>query len=101
MIYCTAEFKAKAGKEEELFAVLQALELPTHQEKGCIQYKVMRKINNPYAPGTHFGILFNEIWASLEAFEMHCEMPYIKAFFETQCLSAEGLVAQWNVNIFE
>lgn len=101
MIYCTAEFKAKEGKEEELFKVLQALEEPTHKEAGCIQYKVMKKIEHKYAQGKHYGILFNEIWASIEAFEEHCEMPYIVDFFQTQCMNEDGLVEKWNVNIFK
>ena len=101
MIYCTAEFQAKEGKEEELFSVLQALEEPTHKEVGCIQYKVMRKIENPFAPGEHYGILFNEIWESVEIFEKHCQMPYIVEFFERECLSPDGLVEKYNVNIFE
>lgn len=101
MIYCTAEFQAKPGKEEELFAVLKALEIPTHKEKGCIQYKVMRKKENPFATGIHYGILFNEIWESVEIFEKHCNMPYITQFFEKECLSENGLVEKFNVNIFE
>lgn len=101
MIYCTAEFKAKEGKENELFEVLKALEEPTHKEEGCIQYKVMRKIENPFATGEHYGILFNEAWESIEIFEKHCQMPYIVNFFEKECLSEDGLVEKWNVNIFE
>lgn len=98
MIYCTAEFKAK---EEALFNVLQALEEPTHQEQGCIQYKVMKKIANPFAQGEHYGILFNEIWESVEIFEKHCQMPYIVEFFQKECLDPNGLVEKYNVNIFE
>ncbi|HHO42787.1 MAG TPA: antibiotic biosynthesis monooxygenase [Epsilonproteobacteria bacterium] len=100
MIYCTAEFEAKEGREEELFLILKGLEEPTHKEKGCIAYKVMRKIESPFATGEHGGILFNEIWESLEIFEKHCQMPYIVDFFERQCLSPDGLVARYNVNIF-
>lgn len=101
MIYCTAEFKAKIGKEEELFGTLQALETPTHQESGCIAYKVMKKVESPFATGEHYGILFNETWASLEAFEAHCQMPYIVEFFQKECLSEDGLVEKYNVNIFK
>jgi len=101
MIYCTAEFKAKEGKEEALFNVLQALEEPTHKEQGCIQYKVMKKIANPFAQGEHYGILFNEIWESVEIFEKHCQMPYIVEFFQKECLDPNGLVEKYNVNIFE
>lgn len=101
MVYCIAEFKAKKGKEEELFNVLKALEIPTHQEEGCIQYKVMKKIESPYAEGEHYGILFNEVWESKEIFEKHCRMPYITQFFENECLKDDGLVEKWNVNLFE
>ncbi len=101
MIYCTAEFKAKKGKEDELFQTLKALEIPTHKESGCIQYKVMKKLPNKFAEGVHHGILFNEIWESLEAFEEHCQMPYIVEFFEKECLNENGLVEKYNVNIFE
>jgi quinol monooxygenase YgiN len=101
MIYCTAEFKAKEGKEEKLFSILKALEIPTNKEKGCIQYKVMKKINSPFAGGEHYGILFNEIWENLEIFEKHCQMDYIVNFFEKECLNKDGLVEKWNVNIFE
>lgn len=101
MIYCVAQFKAKAGKEDELFEVLKALEEPTHKESGCIQYKVMRKLDNPYATGEHYGILFNEIWESVEIFEKHCNMPYIVEFFQRECQSPDGLVEKYSVNIFE
>ncbi|MBU1659776.1 antibiotic biosynthesis monooxygenase [bacterium] len=101
MVYCTAEFKAKEGKEDELFQILKALEIPTHKENGCIEYKVMRKINNPFAQGKHYGILFNEIWESVEVFERHCQMPYIVDFFEKECLSEIGLVENYNVNLFQ
>lgn len=36
VVYCTAEFRAKAGREDELFNKLQALEELTHKEDGCI-----------------------------------------------------------------
>jgi len=101
MVYCIAEFKAKAGKEDELFEVLKALEIPTHKESGCIQYKVMRKIDSPFAEGEHYGIVFNEIWESKEIFEIHCQKPYIVDFFEKECLADSGLVEKWNVNLFK
>ena len=101
MVYCIAEFKAKEGKEEELFKTLQALEPTTHTEEGCVQYKVMRKIKSQFAEGEHYGIIFNEIWSSKETFEKHCQMPHIVKFFEGECLSESGLVEKWNVNLFE
>lgn len=100
-VYCTAEFKAKEGREEELFNALKALEKPTHEEAGCVQYKVMKKIENKFAEGEHYGILMNEIWESVQAFEEHCQMPYIANFFEKECLSESGSAEKWNVNLFQ
>ena len=36
----------------------------------------------------------------MELFEAHCQKPYIKAFFEQQCVSPDGLVAKWNVCVY-
>lgn len=100
VLYCTAEFFPKEGREEELFNALKALEEETHAEKGCIRYKVMRKFDHKYASGTHGGILFNEIWASEEDFENHCESKHIVDFFQNECISEKGSASNWNVNVF-
>ena len=100
VVYCTAEFRAKVGREDELFNKLQALEEITHKEDGCIQYKVMKKFDHKYAGGNHGGILFNEIWASEEDFEKHCENKHIVDFFQNECIDENGSVSKWNVNVF-
>lgn len=100
VVYCTAEFKAKVGKEDELFNKLQALEELSHKEKGCIRYTAMKKFDHKYATGTHSGILFNEIWATEEDFENHCESKHIVDFFENECISENGSALEWNVNVF-
>lgn len=41
-VYCIAQFQPKAGREQELFEALQALEPNTLREDGCIQYIVTR-----------------------------------------------------------
>ncbi len=99
-IYCIAAFKAKEGKQQQLIEVLKALEPDTHREDGCIQYTVTRHIENAYAPGESFPIVFNEIWASVEAFEAHCQKDYITGFFEKHCIDAEGLVDKYNVTVY-
>jgi len=99
-IYCIASFEAKEGKEQELLDTLQALEPQTQREDGCIQYIVTKHIEHPNAMGKSFPIVFNEIWASKEAFELHCNKPYIVNFFETHCVSEEGLVKDFNVCIY-
>ena len=99
-VYCIAQFEPKPGKLEELFRVLQALEPDTLREDGCVQYRITRHIHSPFAEGESFPLVFNEIWANREVFEEHCQKPYIKAFFEQQCVSPDGLVAKWNVCVY-
>jgi len=101
MVYCIAEFKAKEGREQELFQALKALENKTHKEKGCIQYLVQRKIPNEYARGGHYGIIFNEIWETEEDFNNHNEAEHIQRFFQKECLSKDGSAECWNVNLFK
>lgn len=46
-VYCIAQFQPKAGKEKELFEILQSLEPNTLREDGCLQYIVTRHVNSP------------------------------------------------------
>ena len=99
-IYCIASFKAKEGKEQELLKVLQALEPQSSREDGCIQYIVTKHIEHANAMGKSFPIVFNEIWESKEAYELHCNKPYIVNFFETHCVKENGLVKDFNVCVY-
>ena len=96
-IYCIAMFRPKAGKEDELFKILQSLEPNSQRENGCIQYIVTRQIDNPFATGESFPFVFNEIWVNKAAFEAHCQRKEIVAFFEEQCVAEDGLVEAHNV----
>lgn len=99
-VYCIAQFKPKAGKEAELFQVLQSLEPNTLREDGCIQYRVTRQISSPFAEGESFPIVFNEIWANMAAFEAHCQRKEITDFFQTYCVAEDGLAEDWNVCVY-
>lgn len=99
-VYCLAQFQPKPGKAAELFKVLQSLEPNTLREDGCIQYRVTRQINSPFAEGTSFPIVFNEIWANMKAFEAHCQRQEIVDFFNAYCLAEDGLAADWNVCVY-
>ena len=99
-IYCIASFKAKEGCEEALIEALQALEPKTTREDGCMQYIVTKHIEHPNAMGKSYPIVFNEIWESKEAFELHCNKPYITNFFQTQCVDENGLVEDFNVCVY-
>lgn len=99
-VYCIAEFLPKAGQEQALFEVLRSLEPQTLREDGCIQYRVTRQIASTFAEGTGFPIVFNEIWASMADFELHCQKDYIVNFFQNYCLAEDGLAQDWNVRVF-
>jgi len=76
-IVCVAQFKAKKGKEEELLETLHRLIPATRAEQGNIRYELNQAIEDPCT------ITFIEKFASQEAFDYHCNTPYIKGFFET------------------
>ena len=100
-VYCIARFRAKEGKEQELFEVLKALEPDTLREDGCLRYIVTRRIESRYAGGSgEYPLLFNEIWRDLDSFEAHCNRKAIREFFEKECLAEDGLVEKWDVNIY-
>ncbi|MFP8967232.1 putative quinol monooxygenase [Pokkaliibacter sp. CJK22405] len=99
-VYCVAQFQPKEGKQEELFAILQALEPNTLREDGCISYRVTRQVESPFANGESFPIVFHEVWANTAAFEAHCQRKEIVSFFENQCVADDGLVAKNNVCVY-
>lgn len=99
-VYCIASFKAKDGKEEALLEVLQNLEPKTIREDGCLQYIVTKRLQHGNATGDSYPIVFNEIWESKEAFELHCNKTYIKDFFQTHCIEKDGLVEDVNVCVY-
>ncbi len=99
-IYCIAMFKPKAGKLNELFKILQALEPNTLREDGCLQYRVTRQIDSPFAQGSGYPIAFQEIWADRASFEAHCQRKEITDFFQSQCVAESGLVEDSNVCIY-
>lgn len=99
-IYCTASFKPKPGKEEALFRALQSLEPNAHREDGCLMYRVTRHIDNPFAQGTSYPIVFHEIWANRPAFEAHCQRREIREFFATHLESPDGYIEDANVCVY-
>lgn len=99
-LYCIASFEPKPGKESELINILKALEPNSLKEDGCIQYIVTKHIRNSFAEGESYPIVFNEIWESVEAFEIHCQRKEITDFFDRHCLDSEGLVKKYNVAVY-
>lgn len=101
-IYCIAEFEPKLGHEQELFEKLTSLEHLALREDGCVRYRVTRQIKHPQAmQESKFSIMFNEEWASIEAFEEHCAQPYLVDFFERYVGNPEtSITADCSVRLF-
>ncbi len=68
-----AEFRAKAGMEEELGRLLKELIEPTRKEKGCAQYDL--HVDN--SQRGHF--LFYENWTSMALLQAHLNSPHLTA----------------------
>ncbi|MGL4355116.1 MULTISPECIES: putative quinol monooxygenase [Aeromonas] len=100
-IYCIAQYRPKKGCDERLIEALKSLEEGSRQDPGCIQYVTTQRVSSPFAEGSCLPITMNEIWASIDDFEFHCQTKPIKAFFEKECLSNDGSVETWDVSIFE
>ena len=101
ILYCIAQFTPKEGKFDALFEILKALEPDTLREEGCLQYRVTKHIENPFAEGSSMPIVFNEAWATIEDFEHHCQRKRIVDFFEKECLSEKGIVESYNVTVYK
>lgn len=67
-----ARVVARAGKVEELRAVLLGLVEPTHREPGCVTYELLQNKNDP----TDF--TFVEEWTSEAALDAHLQSPHLQ-----------------------
>ncbi|TKC92343.1 antibiotic biosynthesis monooxygenase [Trinickia terrae] len=65
---------AKAGKEDELAALLSGLIAPTANDAGMIRYELHRDLDDP-------GIfVFHEIWESRKALDAHLSTEHIARY---------------------
>jgi quinol monooxygenase YgiN len=75
-VVCVAEFHALEGKTDELVAALHSLIKATTAEPGCIRYELNQRVDDPR------WVIFVEKWKDQKAFDEHCQMPYIKDYFD-------------------
>jgi quinol monooxygenase YgiN len=71
-VHVIARWVAKAGKEEELKAVLTALIPPSRREIGCYQYDLLQ---NPADPRD---FCFVERWEDSTALDQHAATPHVE-----------------------
>ncbi|ABI70363.1 putative quinol monooxygenase [Shewanella frigidimarina] len=74
-IVCVAQFVAKAGKRDELVAVLASLIPDTRRESGCIRYELNISVDNDNK------VAFVEKFVDRAAFDQHCAKDAIQHYF--------------------
>jgi quinol monooxygenase YgiN len=81
-VHVVARFTAKAGKEQALKAILNALIAPTRRELGCYQCDLLENASDPRV------LCFVERWENAKSAYQHAESQHMR-----QALSqVEGLV---------
>lgn len=75
-VVCVAEFHALDGKADDLVAALHSLIKATTAEPGCIRYELNQRVDDPR------WVTFVEKWKDQKAFDEHCQMSYIKDYFD-------------------
>jgi quinol monooxygenase YgiN len=90
-VVCIAEFRAKAGKTDELIEALHSLMAPTHREAGCLRYELNQRNDDPC------WVTFIEKWRDRRVFDEHCDTSYIKRFFDEV---RPGLVETFEVKLY-
>jgi quinol monooxygenase YgiN len=75
-VVCVAEWHALEGKTDDLVAALHSLIKATIAEPGCIRYELNQRVDDPR------WVTFVEKWKDKKTFDEHCQMPYIKDFFD-------------------
>ncbi|HEF0976280.1 TPA: antibiotic biosynthesis monooxygenase [Escherichia coli] len=96
-IVCVARYKAKKERLNDLILALQELTPPTRQEAGCLQYDLCHEPEYKEAAGDIWDVCFIEKWKSILDFELHCNKPYIKSFFNEE---SKKIVEKSDIRIF-
>lgn len=71
-IRVVATVTALADKTTAAQAILQQIITPTRQERGCLNYQLLRNKDNPAE------FLFIEEWIDKEAMEAHLTTPHVQ-----------------------
>ncbi len=69
-----AHMRAAEGRREELRAALEALIVPTSQEKGYVNYDLHQGVEDPDS------FFFYENWESGEDLDAHLSAPHLREF---------------------
>jgi len=88
-----ARFTAKAGSEDRLRDVLQALVQPTRGEDGCLHYELVQNQNDPRV------FTFYEKWRDEDALTAHTQTEHVRRAREARVPFLDGPsdVTRWHV----
>jgi quinol monooxygenase YgiN len=74
VLYVSAAFRARPGKETELRDALKALQGPTRAEPGCLTYDLHLALGDPAK------VMMFETWESQAAIDAHMKSPHVQKF---------------------
>jgi quinol monooxygenase YgiN len=74
-MYAIAKLQARAGKEETLRSIIQALVEPTKKEKGCVSYQLFQDRQNPTV------LTLIEEWETEADLNTHLGLPHLQKLF--------------------
>ena len=74
LLFISAAFRARPGKETELRDALTALLRPTRAEPGCLTYDLHEGLGDPAR------LMMFETWESQAAIDGHMKSPHVQKF---------------------
>ena len=88
-----ARFTARAGMEDRLKAVLQALVEPTRLEAGCLHYEVVQAQADPRQ------FTFFEKWEDVPSLLAHAQAPHVvrARVLRADLIEGPSDVTRWNI----
>jgi quinol monooxygenase YgiN len=93
--------KVKPGNEKLAREEMLKLVPLTRREPGCIQYDMHVNVGtepNDYMKENPRLYMFYEIWRSREDWDLHMDMPYLKAWFDMSKNVCEGIdITLWEM----
>lgn len=75
-IFVFARLHALPGKRDEVRQAMFKVQGPTREESGCLDYGGFHSVRDPDEFYIH------SRWESMEAFELHAELPHTVRFIE-------------------
>jgi quinol monooxygenase YgiN len=90
MITIVAKFTVQEGKEEKFVELANGLVKPSCAEKGCIEYKLHKDVQNPL---TYCMI---EKWEDQAAIDLHNNTPHF-----TSAIPKIVEIAQVEINVYQ